>query len=138
MKNAEEKCQLNATRRKICVSKFCWSEVSSSRPSSISVQSNTYSWGPKSSTTVLLNTNTEIVQSSLESIDWLSDVGDAALAAVIDYHTIFAKCNLMLLNVVYIKSCRADRISSVLDHMLRLANHIIAAACLYRFLWNIP
>lgn len=35
-------------------------------------------------TTVLLNTNTEIVQSSLESIDWLSDVGDAALAAVID------------------------------------------------------
>lgn len=84
MKNAEEKCQLNATRRKICVSKFCWSEVSSSRPSSTSVQSNTYSWGPKSSTTVLLNTNTVIVQSSLESIDWLSDVGDAALAAVID------------------------------------------------------
>lgn len=86
MKNAEEKCQLNATRRKICVSKFCWSEfeVSSSRPSSTSVQSNTYSWGPKSSTTVLLKTNTEIVQSSLESIDWLSDVGDAALSAVID------------------------------------------------------
>lgn len=43
---------------------------------------------------------------------------------------IFFICNLMLLNVVYIKSCRADRISSVLDHMLRLANHIIAAACL--------
>lgn len=36
----------------------------------------------------------------------------------------------MLLNVVYIKSCRADRISSVLDRVLRLANHIIAAACL--------
>lgn len=41
-------------------------------------------------------------------------------------------CNsyLMLLNIVYITSRRSDRISAVMDHVLLLANHITAAACL--------
>lgn len=87
-----QKSNVRRTKQEICVSKFCCSEVSSSRPSSTSVTPITYSCGPKSSTTVLPNTNTEIliVESSLESIDWLGDVDDPALAAVPDDHTIFA------------------------------------------------
>lgn len=89
-----QKSNVRRTKQEICVSKFCCSEVSSSRPSSTSVKPIPYSCGPKSSTTVnvLPNTNTEIliVESSLESIDWLGDVDDPALAAVPDDHTIFA------------------------------------------------
>lgn len=87
-----QKINVRRTKQEICVSKFCCSEVSSSRPSSTSVTPITYSCGPKSSTTVLPYTNTEIliVESSLESIDWLGDVDDPALAAVPDDHSIFA------------------------------------------------
>ncbi|XP_062597494.1 uncharacterized protein LOC134258910 [Saccostrea cucullata] len=85
----------DALSRKIHVSKFHGSEVFPSRPSSSSVQSITYSHGSSSmslqpTSNAVPGTFNEIVQPVSESIDWLGDVDDDALAAVLNDPMIFA------------------------------------------------